>query len=48
MELRQQQILVAVAEEDGLQKAAARLSRTIRAVTMAIRKLEEEVGTPLF
>ena len=48
MELRQLQVLVAVAEEGRLQKAAARLCRTIPAVSIAIRKLEEEVGTPLF
>ena len=48
MELRQLQILVAVADEGRLQKAAARLCRTIPAVNIAIRKLEEEVGTPLF
>ena len=48
MELRQLQVLVAIAEVDTLQKAAARLRRTIPAVSDAIRKLEEEVGTPLF
>ena len=41
-------MLVAVAEEGRLQKAAARLHRTIPAVSVAIRKLEEEAGTPLF
>jgi DNA-binding transcriptional LysR family regulator len=48
MELRQLQVLVAVAEEGRLQKAAARLHRTIPAVSVAIRKLEVELGTPLF
>lgn len=48
MELRQLQVLVAVAEEGRLQKAAARLRRTTPAVSVAIRKLEEEVGMPLF
>ena len=48
MELRQLQVLVALAEEGRLQKAAARLRRTIPAVRAAIRKLEEEAGTPLF
>ena len=48
MELKELQILVAVAEEGRLQKAAARLGRTTRAVSIALRKLEEEVGTPLF
>jgi hypothetical protein len=48
MELRQLQVLVAVAEEGRLQKAAARLRRTTPAISIAIRKLEGEVGTPLF
>jgi DNA-binding transcriptional LysR family regulator len=48
MELKELQVLVAVAEEGRLQKAAARLRRTTPAVSVAIRKLEEEVGTPLF
>jgi DNA-binding transcriptional LysR family regulator len=48
MELRQLKVLVAVAEEGRLEKAAARLRRTTPAVSMAIRKLEEQVGTPLF
>lgn len=48
MELRQLQVLVAVAEEGRLEKAAVRLRRTTPAVSIAIRKLEEEVGTPLF
>ena len=48
MELRQLQVLIAVAEEGRLQKAAARLRRTTPAVSVAIRKLEEEVGMPLF
>jgi DNA-binding transcriptional LysR family regulator len=48
MELKELRILVAVAEEGSLQKAAVRLCCTIPAVRGAIRKLEEEVGTPLF
>jgi hypothetical protein len=48
MELRQLQVLIAVAEEGRLQKAAERLHRTIPAVSVAIGKLEEEVGRPLF
>jgi DNA-binding transcriptional LysR family regulator len=48
MELKELQILVAVAEEGRLQKAAVRLCCTIPAVRGAIRKLEEQVGTPLF
>ena len=48
MELKELQILVAVAEEGRLQKVAVRLRCTIPAVRVAIRKLETEVGTPLF
>jgi DNA-binding transcriptional LysR family regulator len=48
MELKELQILVAVAEEGRLQKAAVRLRCTIPAVRGAIRKLEQEVGVPLF
>jgi len=48
MELTQLQVLVAVAEEGKLQKAAARLRSTTSAVSVVIRKLEKEVATPLF
>jgi LysR family hydrogen peroxide-inducible transcriptional activator len=48
MELKELQILVAVAEEGRQQKAAVRLRCTIPAVRVAIRKLEDEVGTLLF
>jgi DNA-binding transcriptional LysR family regulator len=48
MELRELQILVAVAEEGRVKQAAARLRCTIPAVRAAIRKLEKEAGTPLF
>jgi len=48
MELRQLQVLVAVAEEGRLQKAAVRLRCTIPAVRVAICKLQKEVGMPLF
>jgi DNA-binding transcriptional LysR family regulator len=48
MELRQLQVLIAVAEEGRLHKAAARLRHTTPAVSVAIHKLEEEAGTPLF
>jgi molybdenum-dependent DNA-binding transcriptional regulator ModE len=48
MELKELRILVAVAEEGRLQKAAVRSRCTIPAVRVAIRKLEKEVGTPLF
>ena len=48
MELMQLQMLVAVAEEGTLQKAAERVYRTGPAVSIAIGKLEGELGTPLF
>jgi DNA-binding transcriptional LysR family regulator len=48
MELMQLQMLVAVAEEGTLRKAANSVYRTPQALSTAIRKLKEEVGTPLF
>ena len=47
MELMQLQMLVAVAEERTLQKAAARVYRTPQAISTAISKLTAEIGTPL-
>jgi DNA-binding transcriptional LysR family regulator len=47
MELMQLQMLVAVADEGSLQKAAGRVYRTAPAVSIAIRKLEDEMGTLL-
>lgn len=44
----QLEMFVAVVDEGGVSKAAARVLRTQPAVTMALRKLEDEVGTPLF
>lgn len=43
----QLQMLVAAAEEKSLQKAARRVSRTPQAVSMAIKKLEDEIDVPL-
>ena len=48
MELMQLQVLVAVAEQGTVHKAAVRLSRTTLAVSVAIRRLEEELGLRLF
>src|SRR5579863_7431033 len=48
MELMQLQMLVAVADEGTLQKAAERVYRTAPAVSIAIGKLEKEIGTALF
>jgi DNA-binding transcriptional LysR family regulator len=44
MELMQLQMLVAVADEGSLQKAAARVYRTAPALSIAISKLEDEIG----
>lgn len=48
MELMQLQMLVAAVEEGGIGKAAERVLRSQPAVSMALRKLEEEIGVPLF
>jgi DNA-binding transcriptional LysR family regulator len=48
MELMQLRMLVAVVEEGSIQKAAERVFRTAPAVSMALRKLEVEMGTPVF
>ncbi|MGH9754678.1 MAG: LysR family transcriptional regulator, partial [Blastocatellia bacterium] len=48
MELMQLEMLVAAVEEGGIHKAADRVSRTQPAVSMALSKLEAEVGAPLF
>lgn len=47
MELTQLQMLLAVAEEGSLQKAAGRVYRTAPAVSIAISKLEHEFGALL-
>ena len=44
----QLEMFVATAELRNVQRAAERVFRTQPAVSMAIRKLEEELGTPLF
>ena len=48
MELIQLEMLVAAVEEGGIRKAADRVSRTQPAVSMALRKLEEEMGSLIF
>jgi len=48
MELMQLQMLIAVAEERTLQKAANRVYRTPQAISVAIAKLAVEIGLPLF
>jgi DNA-binding transcriptional LysR family regulator len=47
MDLPELEVLVAVAEEKGFSRAAERLGRTQPAVSQAIRRLEDEVGTRL-
>jgi len=48
MELSQLEFFVTVVHERGFSKAAERVFRTQPAVSIAIRRLEEEIGTPLF
>ncbi len=48
MEFKQLEMFVRVAEEQSVQRAAARVFRTQAAVSMAIAKLEDEAGRPLF
>ncbi|OMI35839.1 LysR family transcriptional regulator [Streptomyces sparsogenes] len=48
MELRQLTYLVAIAEEGNLGRAAARLYVSQPALSYALRKLEAELGVPLF
>ncbi|PYT09279.1 MAG: LysR family transcriptional regulator [Acidobacteria bacterium] len=48
MELMQLEMFVAMVEEGNFNRAAERVSRTQPAVSMALRKLEEEIGAPLF
>ena len=47
MELMQLEMFVAVVEEGSVRKAAARVYRTQPAVSMALRKLEQEVRASL-
>jgi DNA-binding transcriptional LysR family regulator len=48
MDLLQLEHLLAVAEEGSFTRAAERVCRTQPAVSQSIKKLEEEVGAPLF
>ena len=48
MELTQLEFLMRVVEEGSFSKAAGRVFRTQPAVSIAIRRLEEEIGAPLF
>ena len=48
MDLSQLEVFVAVAQEGRFSRAAEKLYRTQSAVSQSIRKLEEEIGEPLF
>ncbi|HEX4039891.1 MAG TPA: LysR family transcriptional regulator [Acidobacteriaceae bacterium] len=48
MDLSELETFLAVAEEKGFSRAAIRLRRTQPAISHTIRKLEEELGEPLF
>ena len=48
MDFLQLEHFLAVAEERTFTRAAERVCRTQPAVSQSIKKLEEEVGTPLF
>lgn len=48
MDLNQLEVLVAVAQEKSFSRAAETLHRTQPAVSQAIRRLETEIGEPLF
>ena len=48
MEFSQLEFFVTVVEEGSFSKAALRVYRTQPAVSIAVRRLEEEIGSPLF
>jgi DNA-binding transcriptional LysR family regulator len=48
MEMSQLEFFVKVAEEGSFSRAADSVSRTQPAVSIAVRRLEEEIGAPLF
>src|SRR6266851_1230925 len=48
MELTQLEFFIKVVEEGSFSKAAERVYRTQPAVSIAIRRLEEEIGAPVF
>ena len=48
MELMQLKMFRLVAEERSVQRAAKRVLRTQPAVSFALKKLEQEIGLPLF
>ena len=48
MEFMQLEMFVAVVEEGSLRRASTRVFRSQPAISMAMRKIEEEVGISLF
>jgi DNA-binding transcriptional LysR family regulator len=48
MEFQQLEVFAAVVEEGSISRAAARVCRTQPAVSISMKKLEEEMGAPLF
>ncbi|MFN6962823.1 MAG: LysR family transcriptional regulator [Pyrinomonadaceae bacterium] len=48
MDINQLEVLVAVAREKSFSRAAEALGRTQPAISQSIRRLEEEIGEPLF
>lgn len=48
MEFQQLEMFAAVVEEGNVRRASKRVFRTAPAVSIALRKLEEEIGAPLF
>src|SRR4029077_664800 len=48
MDINQLEVLIAVAQEKSFARAAERLHRTQPAISQAIRRLETEIGEPLF
>ncbi len=48
VEISQLEVFLAVAREGGFSRAAEKLYRTQSAVSQAVRKLETEIGEPLF
>ncbi len=48
MEFQQLEMFAAVVEEGSISRAAERVFRTGPAVSIALKKLEDEMGTPLF
>lgn len=48
MDISQLEVFLAVAREGGFSRAADKLYRTQSAVSQAVRKLEQDIGEPLF